>query len=425
MIVLLPIIAALAVEGLAHAWPHSSRTDAESTLMWIAGTQPPFVCGRDGLCRSDLELEHLSNKAPRVFPELASAGTFRVVCLGDSTTAGLPYSPRGGYPEWLGEILRDVLPGRRIEVLNLGFAGWDGTRVESFFGQALSLRPQAVILRVGYNDGSLLLLRHARGGANERIMREAHLFLLARSTAYRLLARVIRPPLRPGFPTGEVVWTADERLHVIAEHRDRLDRLASSAHEAGVPLIVLGIPRRTVSPSPEIVPHDPFEDANAEESRKLGLPFVPLTELAAQDLFVDSVHSNAEGNRLTALNVARSLAALGTPVPGHSWRWERLRSTGDLARAIGMDEPGYRAHLELSLAGIFLGQGRSGPADAHLETALLVAPNPDMIPSELTLDPKGPLRAAYRRIFTRLRREGRVADPRQSRDRELAGLPPR
>jgi len=297
------VLAALAAERLARARPGAGPTSPESNVLWIAGYKPAFPCSADGLCRTDPELVRLAN-ADRSFSFTASSGTFRLICVGDSTTAGWPYQPHGGYPEWLGEILRDALPGRRVEVLNLGVHAWDGARLESVFDQALSLRPGAVILRIGYDDYPHFHLRHPRGGAAGRAWRDIGLFLLAHSAAYRSLARAAAPVPRRGVD----VLTPDEEERLLADHRDRLERLVRSARAAGTPLIVLGLPNwsrfaRTFHGMPSL---NALALTNAAQARALGAPFVPLTELSGRKHFIDHVHSNLEGYRLTALAIARA-----------------------------------------------------------------------------------------------------------------------
>src|SRR5579859_7571462 len=184
---LAPLLAALAAEGLSRLVPGGSPTDTESALLWVAGGRPAFACSADGACWIDPGLARLDNPKP-AFSRRPAPGTFRAACVGDSTTAGWPFHPRGGYPEWLAEILAAALPGRRVEVLNLGVHAWDGARIETVFDQALSLGPDALIVRLGYDDYQHFLLRRPRGGAWAAAALRARLFLLARSSVFRRLS---------------------------------------------------------------------------------------------------------------------------------------------------------------------------------------------------------------------------------------------
>jgi hypothetical protein len=46
--------------------------------------------------------------------------TYRIFCLGESTTQGFPYSANGAFPAQLKNILSTLNPKRNIEVVNCG-----------------------------------------------------------------------------------------------------------------------------------------------------------------------------------------------------------------------------------------------------------------------------------------------------------------
>ncbi|MEQ1918631.1 MAG: GDSL-type esterase/lipase family protein [Elusimicrobiota bacterium] len=415
------LFAIFAVELLARTRPDAAVNTAESTFLWVAGATPAFPCGTDGRCGTDPDLAKLAN-VKRSFAFAPSSGTFRIVCIGDSTTAGWPYQPRGGYPEWLGEILRDVLPGGRVEVLNLGIHAWDGARLESVFTQALALRPEAVILRAGYNDYPNFLLRYPRGGALGRLRRDAVIFLLTHSAAYRRLTRGMVATNHRSF----AVLAPGEEARLLDEHRARLTRLASSARSAGTVLIVLGLPSWSgFAPTyPGMRSLNDLAAANAGVARELGTHFVPLADLSRAGLFVDHVHSTSEGYRLTALAIARAMSSAGVPAPARAWRWDRLRPMSAQRRALGLEDPEYRMHLETALSIAYTGHGMREAAVEHMKAALLAATNPDAIPDELNHDSIGETAGVYREVFARLRREGRIVEPRGAANRKFTGLEP-
>ncbi len=420
---LVPLAAALAAEGAARAWPGGAATDTESALLWVAGARPSFVCGTDGACRTDPGLVRLSNPDER-FAALPSSGTFRVVCVGDSTTAGWPYQPRGGYPEWLALTLRAALPGGRVEVINLGVHAWDGARLESVFDRALNLRPDAILVRFGYDDYQHFLLRHPRGGTLGRAALTARLFLLAHSAAFRILSRGLGPAPRRGIVAAPAARLTDaEEDLLVADHEARLRRFAARARAAGVPLVALGLPHWD-GYAPTFFGVRALgrqERATAETARALGLPFAPLDEIPL-DRFLDIVHVDIEGERLVARDAARALAAAGLPEPAPLWRWSRVPPPAALEKELGLDEPSYRSHLELRLAHFFDSHGMTALAARHLAAALTAAPNGDAMPDEIRQYDGASLAVLYRETYARLRREGRTAEPVKPENRALAGL---
>jgi lysophospholipase L1-like esterase len=420
---LVPLAAALAAEGAARARYGGAPTDTENALLWVAGSRPAFVCAADGACRTDPELVPLENPDER-FSARPSSETFRVVCVGDSTTAGWPYQPRGGYPEWLAPTLRAALPGRKIEVLNLGVQAWDGARLEDVFDQALGFVPDALIVRVGYDDYQHFLLRRPRGGALGRAALKLRLFLLARSAAFRALSRGLGPAPRHGIvATFSAPLTAAEEDVLVADHAARLRAFAARARAAGVPLVALGLPH-----------WDGFSSrfagaralgrqqrATAETALSLGLPFAALDEIP-DERFIDAFHVDDEGERLVARDVARALADAGLPEPAARWRWSRIPPPNVLERRLRLDEPDYRTHLESRLANFFDEHEMHDRAARHLADAMILAENADMLPEELRRNARPSMAALYREVFARLRREGRAAEPTQPENRAFAGL---
>ena len=87
------------------------------------------------------------------------AGTFRIACLGGSSTYGTgPSSNEATWPSVLERRLEEVLLGREVEVLNAGVPTW--TTTESLIGLQLRVlphEPDLVLVYQGMNDASAAL----------------------------------------------------------------------------------------------------------------------------------------------------------------------------------------------------------------------------------------------------------------------------
>lgn len=364
-----------AAELLARRLPGARLSSTELDLLWAAGRRAAFPCGEDGWCETHPELTRIDIPRAR-FSRAPSPGTFRVVAVGDSCTLGWPYHPRGGYPEWLGAALRDVLPGRRVEVLNLGVHGFDGERIDALFEEALALSPAAVLVRAGYNDYRQARLRRPPGGALGAAGQRARLFLLERSAAFRVASRGLldgdggvarRPQIRP--------LPEQEKRAILAAHRVRVLSWAERARRSGTRLVLLGLPHRRVrgeraSHGLETVRRLHLETALA--AREAGAVFVPLAELRERDLFVDPTHSTPEGYRLTALRAAEALAAAGVS-PADEWRWSRLRPARATAEALGLDRD-FTSMAEVEAAAAHVIMGDEEGAERLLSGALAASP---------------------------------------------------
>ncbi len=79
-------------------------------------------------------------------------GTLRVVALGGSTTAGFPYHWYYGFPARLEDRLAVMLPGRRVEVANLGLTATNSYTLWTLAEPVVEQRPDAVVIYAGQNE---------------------------------------------------------------------------------------------------------------------------------------------------------------------------------------------------------------------------------------------------------------------------------
>jgi lysophospholipase L1-like esterase len=90
------------------------------------------------------------------------AGSFRIACLGDSTTFGWSVGDDETYPAQLQAALKKNHPACDIEVINLGVTGYTSFQgKELFLGLAQNLKPDLVIASFGMNDRYPALLSDA------------------------------------------------------------------------------------------------------------------------------------------------------------------------------------------------------------------------------------------------------------------------
>ncbi len=81
------------------------------------------------------------------------AGTYRILCLGDSYTFGAYVNDEQTWPFQLETRLREDLPGRPLEVINAGISGFTIVDELGFLKEhGLDLRPDAVVVAFVLND---------------------------------------------------------------------------------------------------------------------------------------------------------------------------------------------------------------------------------------------------------------------------------
>jgi len=82
-------------------------------------------------------------------------GTYRILCMGDSSTFGWGVESDEAYPALLQESLRRRHPGARIEVVNLGVCGYSSQQGKVLLErEGLRYEPDLVTLSFGSNDWS-------------------------------------------------------------------------------------------------------------------------------------------------------------------------------------------------------------------------------------------------------------------------------
>ncbi|MBI4382725.1 MAG: hypothetical protein HY579_01665 [Nitrospinae bacterium] len=87
------------------------------------------------------------------FSRKKAPGTYRIFLVGASTTRGFPFNDRKiSYSGFLGQILKDVLPGHAAEVVNAGYDAISSYGVEDIFRQLLEYDPDLIVVYSGHNE---------------------------------------------------------------------------------------------------------------------------------------------------------------------------------------------------------------------------------------------------------------------------------
>jgi len=78
--------------------------------------------------------------------------TFRIVCLGGSTTFGRPFFDETSFPGWLRLWLPAAAPSQKWEVINAGAISYASYRVAGLMEELAKYEPDLFILYVGHNE---------------------------------------------------------------------------------------------------------------------------------------------------------------------------------------------------------------------------------------------------------------------------------
>jgi tetratricopeptide (TPR) repeat protein len=81
-----------------------------------------------------------------------SKNTYRIMCLGGSTTAGFPYVHNATFPFQLKVRLQKILTGKNIEVINFGISAVNSYTVLDILPEALEQQPDLILIYMGHNE---------------------------------------------------------------------------------------------------------------------------------------------------------------------------------------------------------------------------------------------------------------------------------
>ena len=116
-------------------------------------SQIPLYVKRPG---SDGVMETAANKRAwfntQSFSRQKPPGTYRIFCVGGSTTFGRPYDDATSYCGWLREFLNTADPSRSWEVINAGGISYASYRVALLMEELAQYEPDLVIIYSGHNE---------------------------------------------------------------------------------------------------------------------------------------------------------------------------------------------------------------------------------------------------------------------------------
>jgi lysophospholipase L1-like esterase len=257
------------------------------------------------------------------------AGTFRILCAGDSVTFGFRVPmvfarrPQEVHPDWLPyparleRALRAANPGRAVEVIPLAVPGYSSHQGLAWLRRDIAeLRPDVVTLLFGWNDIGLRPASDRQAMKTDRLS-VASRAALSRSQALLHLWRwAHRPP--PGGTAAAGAMRAQfprvSREEFVENHR----AMVELARRHGARTVVIGPVYRDRAEYPSeaafIAAHRSALRAAMEAD---GIPYLEVPALTEDGhpqnlpLFLEHIHPNQKGHRLLADALLARLAKEG------------------------------------------------------------------------------------------------------------------
>ena len=162
------------------------------------------------------------------FPRRKQSGTFRIFCLGGSTTYGRPYGDTTSFCGWLRELLPEADRSRQWQLINAGGISYASYRVAMLMEELIDYEPDLFIIYSGQNE---FLERRTY----ENIIRMPTAVrglgaLAARTRTFAVMRRIVSPrkQTREKLP-DEVATVLDDAIGPDDYHRD--DRIRKQVLE--------------------------------------------------------------------------------------------------------------------------------------------------------------------------------------------------
>lgn len=193
--------------------------------------------------------------SPEYFLVSKPPGTFRIFCLGGSTTIGYPYWYNGAFSSFLRDRLKALFPDRSIEIVNLGMTATNSYTVLDLSEDVMKYEPDLLIVYDGHNEfyGALGVASNERGAAVRWMtllrLRAVHLrtFQLVENGISKLLSMLGKAPIDYSSRVTmmervargrNVPYGSDTYFQGLTVFRQNLTALANRCETEHVPLFV-------------------------------------------------------------------------------------------------------------------------------------------------------------------------------------------
>lgn len=224
---------------------------------------------------------------------LQKGNAYRILCLGDSTTA---IGGEDSWPNQLEEVLNNKKLGKEFSVINKGVVLADSMNILSQLEANLEeYGPQMVIIMVGIND-----IKKKREEAQPFHKVKS---LLRNSRTYRLIEL-----LQPDLLNKQEEYLPSEEIYQSPTVKSSFNKIKEMLDKKAVQLVMMQYPVRSVEPlkmtfeSEEGIIFIDNEDLFKNALKENGYKYYFMDNFGG-----DFGHCTKEGNRIIAENIANTL----------------------------------------------------------------------------------------------------------------------
>lgn len=244
-------------------------------------------------------------------------GSFRIICLGNSTTFGWKVKEEDAYPQRLQALFTHSDSSIRVEVVNAGITGYSSHQGKIFFKRdILPLEPDLLVVNYGWND--LLPAKFGIADKEQKLPPQRVLSLQDFFSEFRFYQLLKSAWVKRFVKSG----SAGKEAHRVSPHdfRDNLLKIARDAKEDNVGVVFLTDPVASIEAfwgkgkiSRVHQVNQLYNQAILSLAEDEGLRVLDLAPLFYRrgDLYddgkTDYIHYNAKGHQLVAETIYQYL----------------------------------------------------------------------------------------------------------------------
>lgn len=151
ILIIIPVLMILLLEVLLRVLDYGSELDivSETTIQGKTYYKINESVARRYFAGSEQVIPEARND---LFLKEKPANTYRVFCMGGSSTAGWPFLYNATFPSFLSDQLRQNFPEKSIEVINFGISAVNSFSVMDLSKELVHYDPDAFIIYMAHNE---------------------------------------------------------------------------------------------------------------------------------------------------------------------------------------------------------------------------------------------------------------------------------
>lgn len=278
--------------------------------------------------------------------------TFRIFCLGGSTTVGFPYGFAGSWSSFLRDRLRHLFPDKRIEVINLGMTATNSFTVLDIANEIVEYEPDLIMVYDGHNEFYGALGIASRELVGPRWMTVLYLklihfksfqlfrnfFDIVSSSAMKESSDIPSGTMMEQLARGQYIpYGSDKYWQALDTFKANVNELVELCRDRGIPLF-LGAQVSNLRDQPPFVSVDAHSQSPPEVDILLGTGKMFLQEQKYTDALVsfqkalalDSMRADANYYAARCLDtLGKKAAALTHYIKARDYDMLRFRMSSD------------------------------------------------------------------------------------------------